>query len=453
MAAMQRADGLPVPRRYWSVLTIWLAIFMAVLDSAIANVALPTIARELHTTPAGSVWVINAYQIAIVVALLPLGSLGEVVGYRRVYQGGLAVFIAASLGCALAQTLPELTLARVAQGLGAAGIMSMNGALVRFTYPERQMGRGIGLNAVVIALAAAIGPTVASAILAVASWQWLFAVNIPIGALGLAIGMRALPHVEPSGRGFDAVGAILNAVAFGLLLHGLESLTHRATAGLAAAELVLAALAGVALARRSLASPRPLVPLDLLRHRPFALAVGTSTASFIAQSLAFVSLPFLLQYAFGRSQVETGVLMTPWPVAVGIMAPFAGRMADRLPAAVLCGAGMLVMAAGMVLLAVLPDGASGFAIGWRMALCGVGFGLFQSPNARAILTSAPPERSGGAGGAQAMARLLGQTLGATLAAFLFTLAPTSHAAATPLLIAAGFAVAAALGNVLRLKAA
>src|SRR5215831_6866903 len=126
-------DGLPIPRRYWSMAAIWLAMAMSVLDGAIANVALPTIAHELNATPAASIWVVNAYQLAITVCLLPLAALGDKLGYRRVYMAGLAVFTVGSLSCALSHTLAELTAARVLQGVGAAGIMSINSALVRFT--------------------------------------------------------------------------------------------------------------------------------------------------------------------------------------------------------------------------------------------------------------------------------------------------------------------------------
>jgi len=194
------ADGLPQPQRNQAVLTIALGIIMAVVDSAIANVALPTIAADLDASPAFSVWIVNGYQLAITISLLPLASLGEIVGYRRVYLVGLVLFTLASAFCALAHTLPLLTIARIIQGFGAAGIMSVNAALVRFTYPRSQLGRGIGLNALVVAFSAAVGPTLAAGILAVGSWPWLFAINVPLGAVTLLIGLRSLPHTRPAGR-------------------------------------------------------------------------------------------------------------------------------------------------------------------------------------------------------------------------------------------------------------
>jgi MFS transporter, DHA2 family, multidrug resistance protein len=190
-------EGMPRPARYWSALAIWLALTMAVLDGAIANVALPTIARELSATPAYAVWVVSGYQLAIVVSLLPVAALGEEIGYRRIFLGGIIAFTAASAACALAQSLPMLIFTRVIQGLGAAGIMSVNGALLRFTYPPNLLGRGVGLNALVVSAAAAFGPTIASGVLALGPWEWLFAINVPIGVVTFFIGAS---HCRPIQR-------------------------------------------------------------------------------------------------------------------------------------------------------------------------------------------------------------------------------------------------------------
>src|ERR1700742_4562377 len=165
-AIIEHADGLPQPERNWAIVTIALGLVMAVIDGSIANVALPTIARDLNASLVFSVWIVNGYQLAVTISLLPLASLGEIIGYRRVYLAGLVLFTLASLFCALAHTLPLLTVARILQGFGAAGIMSVNAALVRYIYPRAMLGRGIGINALVVALSAAAGPTVAAAILA-----------------------------------------------------------------------------------------------------------------------------------------------------------------------------------------------------------------------------------------------------------------------------------------------
>src|SRR6516225_5562724 len=223
-ASTAHPDGLPVPRRYWAIAAIALAITMSVLDSTIVNVALPTIARELHATSAASIWVIKAYQLAILLILLPLASLGEIVGYRRVSQAGLAVFTLASLGCAFAPSLLVLSLARVIQGFGAAGIMSVNAALVRHTYPHRYLGRAVGINAFVVASAAAVGPTIASGVLAVAQWRWLFGINVPLGLAAIVIALWSLPENERTARKLNIAGAVLYAGTVGLLLSGLQTL-------------------------------------------------------------------------------------------------------------------------------------------------------------------------------------------------------------------------------------
>jgi len=420
-------DGLPTPRRYWSIAAVWLALTMAVLDASIANVALPAIARDLRADPAEAIWIVNAYQLAIVVALLPLAALGEIITYRRVFQAGLLLFVVASAGCTFARSLPMLAAARAIQGLGAAGVMSVNGAVVRYTYPHRLLGRGVGLNALVISIAAVIGPSIASAILAVGSWPWLFAVNLPVGAVAMAVAWYALPESPRGGHRFDGVSAVLNVLAFGLVVIGVDLITRGSGAAVWLGGLVLAGgvLSGVILVRRSFSRPRPMVPIDLLRSRTFSLTVTSSIASFAAQALAFVSLPFLFQQVLHRSQVETGLLITPWPIAVGIAAPLSGHLADRYPAAVLSGFGLVALSGGLALLALLSPHAPMLDVMWRMALCGLGFGFFQAPNNRTLLTSAPMERSGAAAGMLATARLSGQTMGATLTAILFHAAPGS----------------------------
>ncbi|HVN45545.1 MAG TPA: MFS transporter [Steroidobacteraceae bacterium] len=441
-------DGLPVPRRYWAIAAIALAITMSVLDSTIVNVALPTIARDFHASSAASIWVINAYQLAILLVLLPFASLGEIVGYRRVSQAGLAVFTLASLGCAFAPDLLALSCARVIQGIGAAGIMSVNGALVRHTYPSRYLGRAIGINALVVAAAAALGPTIASAVLAVAHWRWLFGINLPLGAAAFAIALCALPESERVERRLNVAGAALYAGTMGLLLSGLQTLAHRAAAFLALAELAGGCVLGTLLMRHERGRTAPIIPFDLLRLPIFSLSLATSVCSFTAQMSALVALPFELQ-RFGHSAVETGLLITPWPLALAFAAPLAGRLADRYPAGLLGGVGLLSLAAGLALLVLYPLNGGAAGLLWRMALCGAGFGFFQAPNNRTLMASAPRSRSGAAGGMLAAARLIGQSIGAAAVAILFR-AYGENGSSYALMLAAALALAGAALSTRRL---
>ena len=441
-------DGLPLPRRYWAITAIVLSICMSVLDSTITNIALPTIAGDFGASAAASIWVVNAYQLAILVVLLPLAALGEVIGYRRISQAGLWVFTLASLGCALAPSLLTLSIARLVQGLGAAGIVSVNAALVRFTYPHRHLGRAIGINAFVVATSAALGPTIASAVLAVAQWRWLFGINVPLGIITILIARYSLPDAERARRSLNLSGALLYAGTFGLLLAGLQSLAHHSAASVALAQIAGGAVLGLALVRHELPRTAPLIPFDLMRVRLFRLSLAASTCAFIGQMSALVALPFEIQ-RLGHTAVETGLFMTPWPVALALTAPIAGRLADRYPAGLLGGCGLLVMSLGLGLLAFLPETASAAAFIWRMALCGFGFGLFQSPNSRAILSCAPRARSGAAGGMLSTSRLIGQTLGAAGVAILFRAYPATGSNLA-LCAAAALALLAALVSMVRL---
>ncbi|WP_145588019.1 MFS transporter [Yersinia aldovae] len=443
-------DGLPVPQRYAAILVIALGITIAVLDGTIANVALPTIARDLNASPATSIWVVNAYQLAITISLLSMASLGDIIGYRRVYQAGLLVFSITSLFCALSDSLWTLTFARVLQGFGAAALMSVNTALIRIIYPRAQLGRGIAINSVIVAVSAAAGPTIASAVLAVASWQWLFAINVPIGLLAWGLGMKYLPanSSKSNGNHFDFTSCIMNALTFGLLITAISGFAQGQSPTLIAAEIVALLLIGFFFVRRQLSQPFPLLPVDLLRIPIFALSIGTSICSFAAQMLAMVSLPFFLQTVLGRDEVATGLLLTPWPLATMVVAPIAGRLVERYHAGLLGGIGLAVFASGLFLLALLPANPSDADIIWRMILCGAGFGLFQAPNNHTIISAAPQHRSGGASGMLGTARLLGQTSGAALVALMFNLFSTSGTHAS-LVLAGCFASIAALVSVLR----
>jgi MFS transporter, DHA2 family, multidrug resistance protein len=445
----EQHDGLPVPRRYWSMAAIWLALTMAVLDGSIANVALPTIGADLGASAAISVWIVNAYQLTITILLLPLAALGDRGGYRQIYIPGLALFTLGSLGCALAQGLGTLIAARVLQGTGAACIMSMNPALIRATYPAKMLGRGMGYNAMILSMSAAAGPTIAAIILSVASWSWLFLINLPIGLAAIMVGLKALPRGAGHGRPFDWPAAILSGVMMGCAIFGAETFARGSTAmGLLLIGAGIAAGAG--LVWREWGDPAPLFPVDLLKIRIFSMSIATSTVSFAAQMLAYVTLPFLFQSVMGRNALETGLLMTPWPIALGIVAPIAGRFADKVRAGLIGGIGLAIFAFGLFMLSRLGEQPMTFDIVWRMAACGIGFGLFQSPNNRTIISSAPRNRSGAAGGMLATARLLGQTSGAVAVGVAFHLAGIS--AGPDLLAAAALAALIAAGlSLLRLR--
>lgn len=446
------ADGLAGSQLIWAVIVLSLGVGMSALDTAIANTALPAMAQQLHASPADSVWIVNAYQLAMVATLLPIAALGETIGYKRVYIAGMAIFTAASLACALAWSLPVLIVGRLFQGLGASALMGVNSALIRSVYPTRMHGRGFGNNALVVAIGFALGPSLASIILSVSSWEWLFGINVIPGILGFFLARKALPETTRASHKVDGVAGLYNVAAFGMAILALGDAAHRVGMRTLLPETVVALLFFFLLIRRQKGHPAPLLPVDLFRLPLFTLSTLTAICTFAAQALAFVALPFYFESQLGRSAVETGFLLTPWPVMVGIMAPVAGRLSDRYSPGLLGGVGLMILAAGLALLLGMPGDPSAFDIGWRMAVCGLGFGFFQAPNVKAIMGSAPASRSGSASGMVATARLIGQSTGAALVAFcltMFHLRGTWYAIA----IAAAFAAVASIASFSRLVVA
>ena len=441
-----------MPRRLGAIAAVAFGVGLSVLDGAIANIALPTISGELGISSADSIWIVNAYQLAIMVSLLTFSALGDRIGYRRIYIGGLMLFTVSSVACALAGSFSTLVLARVLQGFGAAAVTSVNTTLIRTIYPRRQLGRGMGVNATVVAVSSVAGPTLAAGILSVAHWPWLFAVNIPVGFVALWLSRRYLPEnpVKVHDRRFRWRDGLMNALTFGLLMASVEGFSHGLDPRLISVGFAALIVVGFFFIRSQLHETYPILPFDLLRIPIFSVSVLTSVCSFLAQMLAMVSLPFYLQGVFDYDDVQTGLLMTAWPAVIMVVAPLAGILVERIHAGALGGAGLLLMAGGLFLLAFLPEAPSRAGIVWRLALCGAGFGLFQSPNNSILIASAPPERSGSASGMLATARLVGQTTGAALVALLFHLTPESstHMA---LVIAACFALLGAVVSGSRLS--
>jgi DHA2 family multidrug resistance protein-like MFS transporter len=296
----------------------------------------------------------------------------------------------------------------------------------------------------VIAVAAAMGPTVAAGVLSVATWPWLFAINVPIGVAALAGGLKALPRNAGHRGPYDYPSALMNALVFGLLIFAVDGLGHGVQYPIVGAEAVCAVGIGYFFVRRQLTHAAPLLPVDLLKIPVFALSV----CSFVAQMLVFVSLPFLLQNTLGLTQVQTGLLITPWPLVIIFAAPLAATLSNRYPAGLIGGIGLVGLTCGLLLLATVGAHPSPFALAWRMALCGWGFGMFQAPNYRTLLMAAPRARSGGASGMLGTARLTGQTIGAALVALIFGKAP-QNGPVIALYVAACFSALASVISMLR----
>jgi DHA2 family multidrug resistance protein-like MFS transporter len=457
-------DGLPSPQRWFAVTVVALGTVMAVLDGSIANTALPTIARELHVTAAASIWVVNGFQIAVTMTILAFAGIGSARGISGIYRFGIALFTLGSLACALSHSFPLLVTARVVQGVGSAAIMAIAPALNRAIFPRAMLGTALGISAVVVATSAAAGPTIGGTILRYLPWPWLFAINLPIGLFDFFYALRMLPKTPGSGARIDGTSIVLSALGLGGLIYGVDGFARHDAAWLIAAILLASIGALVAFVQRQRVLPQPMLAISLFRSPVFTLSSITSTATYTSQGLAYVALPFFFQSALGRTPFESGLLLTSWPLAVAIVAPIAGRLSDRYSAGLLSTIGLTVMAIGTGLYATLPAHPSTIEIVLHGAICGLGFGFFQSPNNRELLGSAPVQDSASASGILATVRLFGQTLGAALVAIVFGVIGASLGdahqltslarVATPvtLWIACGCASAAAIVSALRLRA-
>lgn len=431
-----------------AVLAILLGTFMSNLDAAIANIAIPAISVDLHSAAATTVWVINAYQLAMGVCILPLAALGDRWGYRRVHLSGVVIFAAGSVACATSPSLGVLIAARAFQGIGGACLAVVGPALLRIVLPPALIGRGLGWLALTVALSASVGPSVAALILHSANWPWLFWVNVPISAAVLVAAGITLPAVRGAARSFDLSGALLGGLALALSIIGVAGL---GSPGSHAGMLELGA--GMVIAAIFVAHQRgrehAVLPNDLLAIPLFSVSMLTSICAYTSQTMALVSLPFLLEHTFGRGIRMSGLLMTPWPLVIVFVAPLAGRLAARYRAGMLCSIGLALLACGLWLAASLPADAGNLQIAWRLAVCGVGFGLYQTPNNQLLMTSGPRNRSGAAGAMMSMARLVGMTLGAACATLLLGHG-IEHATGTALTLAGAVALAGAVVSLLRL---
>ncbi|MDF7674876.1 MFS transporter [Acetobacteraceae bacterium ESL0709] len=415
----RRYAGLYGARRFKAMAAVLLALLLSVLDYAIANVALPTIATDLHSDASRAIWVVNAYQLASLSFVLPLASIGTRIGFGRMYQLGIALFMVASVFCALSQNMLELALARALQGVGGSCIMSVNIALIRFIYPHRILGKGIALNGFFVGLGVSLGPTIGSFILSLASWNWIFWVNLPLGAVALFLCWMELPETPHSNVKIDYTGSLLTVLSFATLGIGIDGLMHREF-GIGLSLTFFSIMSWYCLIRWQKGRQEPIVPLDLLKRRPFFVACAVSYCGFIASNLYIVAMPFTLSEAFHKNPATIGLLIAPWAVGTASMSYVIGHFTDRFSASFLSSLGLFVTAVGFVLLWSLPLDASNLDIAWRTLLAGGGFGIFQPPNNRAIMVTAPSGREGGASGMLSVARLGGQTTGALIVAGVFT---------------------------------
>jgi len=402
--------GLPLPRRFWAILAIGFGTSLLVIDSTIANVAMPTIARELGVTNAVVTNVATVYQLVLVMFLLPFAALGDRIGHRTWYQWGQGLFMVASFLCLFAENLWALLVLRAIQGLGAAMALSVSSAMLREIYPASKLGTGLGINSVIVASSGALAPTLGGYIVSHLPWQFVFVVAAPLAVISLILG-RSLPDPQARMVPINPISSVWSALTMLLIIGGLQLATHGAALP-GAAIGALGAISLLNLVRRERGQAEPVLPVDLLAMPSIGLSALAAMASFVAASSLMLTLPFRLEGGMGFDPQTVGLLLLPFPLTMLVISPFAGWLSDRVAPTKLGVSGMIVAIAGLLSLALMPDDVGQAGIALRLGLTALGFGFFFSPNTRLMIGRAPRERAAAAGGAQSTARLTGQALGA-----------------------------------------
>lgn len=409
--------------KYIAIGSVLIVLAMTMLDGTLVNVALPIFAQEFNISDSNAVWIVTIYQLVLTMLMLPLAYIGDLYSYKRNYIFGIAIFTAGSALCAASQTFGMMIAARAVQGFGAALATSVNVALVRLIYPPETLARGLAVNTMVIAISSAAGPSLAGIILSSASWHWLFLINLPLGVAAFLMAYKYLPDNPPKDHKIkpDWLSGIANIIVFGTIFYALGNLANRHVLWENILLILSGIVVGIFYVRHLHGKELPMFPIDLLHNKLYTLSVITYTCSFVTQCMALIALPFLFLNGYKFSELLTGLLMTPWPLATMAISPFAARFIEKHNAGATAAFGMLVYAIGIGLLLIEPSEGSvaEWDIAWRMALCGFGFGIFQTPNVFVMISATPVSRSGAAGGFQSTARMGALTFGATLVTLIF----------------------------------
>ncbi|HCM9489019.1 MFS transporter [Enterobacter hormaechei] len=459
-------EGLPGPARARVMAAIMTTTLMGVFDGTMINIALPSMAQEMQVPASIAVWFANGYLLAAAMSLAIFAALAARLGYRPVFLAGLTTFTLTSLGCALAKTPEVLIGMRVLQGIGGAATLSIAPAILRSVFPGRLLGRILGLHALLIASSSAIGPVLGGTILHTLSWQWLFAINVVPGTLALLLAVKALPRDAVRKQApfdtpgailsallkqapFDTPGAILSALLLGSTIMAANSLQEATYHPGSLCWTVLAALSGMAFIWQIRRTDNPLLPPTMFKNERFTLAAFTSMIAFVSQGITFIALPFLFQSEYGYSPLLSALLFTPWPLGIVLIAPHAGRWADTISAPAISTLGLVIFVVGLILLATLPDRPTMWDICLRSLVCGMGFGCFQSPNNREMLSNVIREHASYASGVLSIMRTFGQCLGAAAVAVL--LAADERSIHVALWVAAAASAVAVVVSASRLR--
>jgi EmrB/QacA subfamily drug resistance transporter len=399
---------------------------MGPIDASIVNVILPTITEFFGAPVSFAQWIPMIYLLTISSLLLFYGRLGDIVGYKRIYLSGLAGFIIASGLCGVSPVISWLILFRAVQGVTAGMMMAVPYAIVTASFPPAERGKALGINAVSISAGLAIGPSLGGFVTSLLGWRFAFFINIPIGIAGFLWALHVIPESKGQPGKLDirgAMSAFISLFSFLLFINIFQSLGLGFATGLI---LFVAVLAGITFLRVESTAAQPMLNLSFFRNATFSFANVSALLNFMSQYVMVFLTPFYLQRVLHYGPNNVGLLMTSFPLAVMVVAPFSGYLSDRIGTRGLACLGAAISSLSLFLMSQLSGSASSVDVGWRLALFGLGTGIFQSPNNSAVMGSVPRYHLGIGSGILATMRNVGMVLGIAIGgAVLYAFIPSS----------------------------
>jgi EmrB/QacA subfamily drug resistance transporter len=408
----------------WRVmLGISLGVLMYTIDTSIVNIALPTLVKTLRTDFATVQWVGLSYVLVVTSLVLGAARLGDMLGKKPLYLGGLIVFTLSSLLCGLAPSIEVLIGARALQGLGAVMISALGAAIIVEVFPVTERGKALGVIGAVVSLGIALGPSVGGVLIGIAGWRSIFLINIPIGVIASLVVSKYVPHTRKQQQqrfdfwGSVAISLVLGCFSFGMTAGQRHGFISVLPLGLLATSAI--GLVGFILLESRI--NQPMLDLSLFRSQTFSLSLLTGWLVFMTLGGISIVIPFFLELVLHYPIAHVGLLMAITPVIGGLISPLAGNLTDRFGTRKIMLMGLVLMTIGCLALSTLNGQTQDLDYLLRVIPLGLGWGMFQSPNNSAILGAVPPQRLGIASGLLSLTRTLGQTTGLPLFASIFAM--------------------------------
>lgn len=406
----------------WKILfVVLLGPLVSTIDASIVNVALPDMATKLSAQIDTIQWVVTSYLIVISSLILMFGRIGDLIGKAKVFHRGFIIFSFGSLMCSLSHTVQFLIASRIIQGIGASMIMSSNQGIIADTFPANERGKALGLSGSTVAIGTMLGPPIGGVLVQFFSWQSIFLINIPIGIIAFALGIKYLPKDMNKGsiKDLDIKGSISFMIFVICIFWSLSSGEKSGWNNPYIIFSFIVSIVSITLfyfIERKV--KKPMIEFSIFKNRLFDISLLCAFISFTVIFCNNIIYPFYLQYAMGISPSKAGILMVVFPIFAGIVAPISGYISDITGGELPTFIGLVTTAVGLVILSFLNISSGYFNIILGVAILGIGNGLFQSPNNSIIMSLVSPKNMGIAGSINALVRNMGMVFGTSFSVVL-----------------------------------